>query len=617
MKVPPVIVIDFETKEIENRPSYPPVPVGFSIKWPKDRKSQYYAWGHPIENNCDKKQAERVLQEAWNSNLPLLFQNAKFDVDVAQTHMNCGAIDWERIHDTLYLIFLRDPHAQSYALKPAAERFLGMAPVEQEAVRNWLVQKGIVKKNDKKWGGKISEAPGKLVGAYADGDVIRTFKLFNFLYPSIVADDMLPAYNRERELMPILLQNEREGIRVNTKLLSQDAVTYRNSLDSADAWIRKRLQAPGLNVDSDEELAGLLDKHGIVENWVMTKTGKKSTAKKNLTVDMFNDAKLAQVLGYRNRLNTCLGTFILPWLEVSSKNGLIHTNWNQVRQNKADGFKQGTRTGRLSSNPNFQNIPNDFDDKGDGYKHPSFIKSALELPLMRKYILPDKNNIFLHRDYNQQELRILAHFEGGDLCRAYNEDPGLDIHNFVRDAIARVTSRVLDRKAIKILNFGIVYGMGLEKLASGTKTTMEDAKIIKEAHRKGVPGVAKIEKEIRDLGRAGEPIVTWGGRLYFTEPPKEIKGRLQSFEYKLLNYLIQGSAADCTKQAIINYSKIKEEGRFLVTVHDEMNISAPKNAAKREMKLLKEAMESVEFDVPMSSEGKGGVSWGELQKWKE
>jgi DNA polymerase I-like protein with 3'-5' exonuclease and polymerase domains len=87
-----------------------------------------------------------------------------------------------------------------------------------------------------------------------------------------------------------------------------------------------------------------------------------------------------------------------------------------------------------------------------------------------------------------------------------------------------------------------------------------------------------------------------------------------TFEYKLLNYLIQGSAADCTKEAIIRYAGAKVDGRMLVTVHDEINISVPRKAAKAEVKRLREAMESVEFDVPMLTDTEYGPNWGDLKE---
>jgi DNA polymerase-1 len=479
-------------------------------------------------------------------------------------------------------------------------------------VHAWLAKAGICKAADQRWGAHISKAPGKLVGEYAIGDTVRTRRLYDYLLPKLTTGE-LASYDRERELMPILLRNESEGMRIDVDALAQDVELYTAAGQRADEWLRKALKAPNMNIDSDVELANALESNGIVTVWDKTPTGRRSTAKKTMTHDRFSDPDVFRVLGYRNRLGTCLSTFMEPWLTMATQNkGYIYTRWNQVRQSDAGGG--GTRTGRLSCSPNFQNIPKDWYDKGDGYAHPKVLKKLPPLPMIRKYVLPDKGQLFLHRDYNQQELRILAHFEDDKLCAAYRDNPRLDMHTFVQQEIRSISGLELERRPVKILNFGLMYGMGLAKLAVATGLSYEMAGQIKRAQRAAIPGIAALEQAIRQRAAAGEPIVTWGGRRYYCEEPKEINGRLQTFEYKLLNYLIQGSAAECTKQAVINYDKIRKNGRFMVTVHDEINLSCPPRAAKAEMKLLAEAMESVKFDVPMLSDGKMGQSWGSLEK---
>lgn len=627
------IVIDFETEAIEARPRYPPKPVGFSIKTPADRRSRYYSWGHPVENNCDFEMAQDVLREAWNGSEPLLFHNAKFDVDVAQEHMGCGDIHWNRVHDTMFLLALFDPHASTFSLKPSSDRLLKMPPTEQEAVRDWLMEhqdelkcSGLLpldaKIGLKNWGAWISLAPGGLVGKYADGDTKRTIKLFNFLYPKVNAAGMVPAYDRERQLLPILLENERQGIRADLPRMIADEKVYSKALLEADLWIAKKLKTKGLNLDNDQEVADALERCGVVTEFVMTKTGKRSVSKDNLTPAMFKDQKVAQMFLYRNKLNTCLGTFMRSWIGLASadKHGFIHTNWNQVRQSRGNG-NAGTRTGRPSTNnPNFLNVPKTFEDKNDGF-NAAFVKKLLpslpELPLMRRYILPDKGQLFGHRDYNQQELRIVAHFEDGELMDAYRDDPNLDMHNFVRDAIERITGVKLERRTVKMLNFGMLYGMGLGALANDLGCPVDEAKSIKAAQRAAMPNLMAMERQIRKLGDDGDFITTWGGRRYYAEPPQVIDGKSRTFSYKLLNYLVQGSAADCTKQALINYHERKKDGRFLVTVYDEINISAPKKAMAAEMGILRDAMADVAFDVPMVSDGKTGPNWADLTKLKE
>lgn len=615
---PKVITIDFETESIEPRPVYPPLPVGVSIRKENERKSKYYSWGHPTGNNCTQEEATRILQEIFGGSSNLLFHNAKFDVDVATTHMQCSNPIWSRIHDTLFLLFLNDPHSDTLALKPSAEFLLGLPPEEQEKVRDWLYDNKIVKRNLKGWGASICMAPGNLVGEYACGDTDRTLALFNLLYPKIHDMDMLQAYDTERQLMPILLENERKGIRVRTDKLRGDYNLYLKSFEKVDNWIRKKLNSPELNIDSDKELSDVLDKLGIVTEWAMTPTGKRSTSKDNLSIGKFNDKQVALALGYRNRLATCMSTFMLPWLNMAEKcSGRIHTNWNQVRGGGSSGM--GTRTGRMSSNnPNFTNIPTDFYKKDDGYEHPC-IQGILELPMMREYILPEEGHIWLHRDYSQQEPRILAHFEDGLLKDKYNNDPTMDIHNFVRDTIVDLFGVELHRKAVKIINLGIIYGKGSSLLAKELNVSVKEAKNFKDIHAKALPGIKNLESEIKSLAKNGGFIRTWGGRCYHCEKPvfDNSTGRVMTFEYKLLNYLIQGSAADCTKRSIINYHETRKEGQWQLAVHDENNVSCPVGCYKEEMKILKNSMENVDFDVPILSDGMYGRNWGSLIKYED
>jgi len=639
MKAPKRITLDFETDGIEPRPHYPPKPVGFSIRWPGEKRSKYWAFAHPEGNNCTREQARRELSRAWKSGIPLLGQNMKFDVDVAQTHMDMPKISWERVHDTLYLLFLADPYARSFSLKPSAERILNIPSTERDDVRDWIIANvSEARRSPKKWGAYICRAPGGLVGRYADGDVLRTDKLFDHLYPSIYEQDMLEAYDRERQLMPIMLANEREGIRVNLPLLERDFKIYTAALEKADIWLRKKLGVKDLNIDADNDMADALEAAGVVTEWNYTAPtkrhpeGQRSVSKKNLTADMFNDKRVASVFGYRNILSTCLGTFMEPWLHVARETGgRIHTQWNQVRGEE----KGGAKTGRFSSSPNFQNIPKNWKKAiADGYVYPAFLRVP-ELPNMRQYFLPDeRSHLWGRRDYNQQELRLLAHFEDGQLMQNYINDPRLkgaekklwyDIHRDVQQCILEEVGIELPRDPTKILNFADIYGRGQAMLAVALNTDIQTIRRLRKAKDKLLPGIRQLNEALIKRGKAGLPIRTWGGRLYLAQPPgysKKYK-KVMDFYYKLLNYLIQGSASDVTKESIIRYHAHPKCGprtgnaRFLVTVHDENDISAPKRAMKHEMTLLRDVMQSVKMDVPMLSDGEIGKDWGHLQELKE
>ena len=231
---------------------------------------------------------------------------------------------------------------------------------------------------------------------------------------------------------------------------------------------------------------------------------------------------------------------------------------------------------------------------------------------MRRYILPDKGQTIVHRDYNQQEFRILAHFEDDVLMKEYLRDPRIDYHTKMKELIEERTGLTLERRSVKILNFGILYGMGGALLASKLGVGVDEALALRKAQKAATPGVAALDASLKALGRSGSPIRTWGGRQYYCEPPKLVDGQMRSFEYKLLNYLIQGSAADCTKEALIRYHQHpKRRARMMVTVHDEINVSSA--AVNQDAEVLREVMESIEFDVPMLSDMKVGPNWGDLK----
>ena len=614
MKLP--VTVDFETKGIEDRPTYPPEPVGVSIKLPH-KAARYYAWGHPTANNCTKAQATAALTAAWGHPAGVLCHHAKFDIDVAETHMGMSPLPWDKVHDTMFLLFLNNPHSITLGLKPAAAELLDMPAAERDEVKDWVLAN--IKCKPSEWGAYIWMAPGDLVGRYANGDTERTEKLFELLYPIIVEAGMEPAYDRERKLLPIFLESERNGMRVDVAALRRDIPLYQKELARAEAWLYKKLGGE-LNIDSDKELADRLNDTGIVTEWAVTKTGKRSTAKKTMTADRFNDVTVYQVLGYRNRLTTCLRMFMEPWLaKAEASGGTIHPNWNQVRQIKSGSDTKGTRTGRPScDNPNLLNVAKSYEDKGDGWTHPKCIK-LLPLPLIRTYCLPEEGGVWLHRDYNQQELRLLGHFEDGAIMQAYIDNPTLDIHQFVKEEILRITGKDFPRTPVKTINFGRIYGEGANSLAEKLGLPIDVIKDLRAAQNVALPGLPELDKSIKALAKAGEPIITWGGRVYYVEPPKfsEKFGRNMTFEYKMLNYTIQGSAADCTKEAIIRWyyhPKRNPKATFIVTVYDEINISAPVKTAKKDMKLLQECMESIEVDVPLLTDGKSGTAWGHLKK---
>lgn len=630
MKKPSVVTVDFETFGIEGRPKYPPIPVGVSIKY-HGKKAKYWAWGHPTGNNCCWSDAESELTKAWAHKGGLLFQNGKFDVDVANVHFGLPIPSWDKIHDTMFMLFLDDPHQLELGLKSSAARLLGMPAEEQDAVCDWLIANQPVpdvkiskaKSSDHYFGRYIAYAPGGLVGDYANGDVIRTEKLFNLLWQKTLDRGMMGAYDRERKLMPILLEMERQGLQVDHERLARDVAMYNDWRVKIDAWIIEALKADvDINLDSGAQLVDAMVLAGKADPDLIprTPTGKYQTNKDALLQGV-TDKVLLAVLKYRTQLNTCLNTFMESWLNTANASGgSIFTTWNQIKSPSGDR-SVGTRTGRLSSTPNFQNIPNVFQPifhhEAPKNKLPkSPFKDLPPLPRVRSYITPFKGEVFIDRDYSQQEPRILAHFDGGSLADKYIENPWIDFHDYAKDELEKM-GKFYARKPVKNTNLGLIYGMGVGKLAERNDMTVEESRELKKAILTLYPGLKQMYADMKLRAKNKEPIRTWGGREYYCEEPKLVEGRMREFDYKLVNILIQGSAADCTKEAIIRYHGAKHHSsKIVLNVHDQLTASVPPVIVDSEMGVLQNCMESVEFDVPILSEGMvSSTNWDELQDY--
>lgn len=342
-----LLTIDFETDAITVNPVWqPPKPCGVSIKWGAG-PSKYFAWGHPTENNCDEPTGRRELMHALKqAKGEFIAQNAGFEVAILREYYGWVPKDPLKIHDVMIVLFLTDPYAQSLALKPSAERVLGLAPDEQTDLRDWILA-NVPGAKASDWGAYISKAPGGLVGKYACGDTDREYLLFQHLYPKVLQAGMLEAYRREQKLLPVLNASAVRGVRIDVDTLGRDIQLYLGAKKVAEDYIFSTLGEFDLNKDA--QLAAALDAKGLITDWVLTPTGKRSVARKNLT-GRVKDPLLLDYLAYHGVMTTCLGTFAGPWLAQALKEGgRVHPQWNQVRGDRgSDGSIDGTRTGRMS-----------------------------------------------------------------------------------------------------------------------------------------------------------------------------------------------------------------------------------------------------------------------------
>ena len=602
------VVLDFETEGIEARPKYPPVPVGLAIFDPlSEFPDGYHAFGHIMGNNTTKEKVHDILAKIYASGRPVLFHNAMFDLDVIETHFGLPIPDHHLIHDTLILAFLNDPHVDSLSLKDLVVTYNLAQPEERDELKAWIIE-NIEEARRKKstWGAYISKGPVELVGKYAQADVRLTYQLFKFLY-----DQVLPAqeeaYLREIELIPMLLENSRLGVRVDREGLLAAKEQAIIDIEKCTAWIKSLLNAPDINVDSDQQLVQSIytsehwDKN---KDWPTTEKGQLRADKEALE-EMLTNNYLKDVLRYRANLSTCLSTFIEPWLLASEGTGRIYTNWNSVR-----GERGGTRTGRLSSTPNFQNAPIRYPK----VELPPELDVA-PLPLIRSFILPDEGHKLVACDFNAQELRIFAHFENGNLMRQYQADARADLHTYAANMMTEASGREVSRTYSKGVSFAILYGAGPKKISEMLEVDYGLAKTLMDAYTTAVaPGLRAMQITMKNRYKLNQPIKTIGGRLVKMEPPKIIKGKLREFDYKGVNLLIQGSAADQAKAAMLLFQKTRQASRLLLSVHDELVISAPLDAIEREANCLMNAMcNAIEMSVPMVSDYKVGNTYQETK----
>ena len=637
-------VVDFETEKIESRPNYPPKPVGVAIKLP-GQKPEYLAWGHPEGNNCDVTIARSKLREAFQYRT--VFHNNGFDLDVAACYL--GMRPQRGFDDTIFLAFLNDPYERELKLKPLAHKHLNMPPEEQNALRDWLLDNEPelrAKNKQGKWGEYICRAPGNVVGPYAVGDVARTGKLFDKLYPIVQERGMAAAYRRELAVAPIVLGMEQSGVRVNRKRLKEALRAFEKLDTLLVQQIHRRLgvyRRPGIaksgqrtsdefNVDSGKQLAAALLRANKLSAVIKTPKGQVST-KLDILRKTCTDKKLLDLLAVHSVCRKYITSFLRPWLEQSAlTGGRINPRFNQV-PNDGGG---GARSGRFSSSdPNLQNVPTDVEESQNRdtlLLLQKWLKEELayEFIGLRDFIIPDEGMVMICCDYSQQELRFLAHFEDGVLCEAYNKDPTMDVHDFVRQLILKEIGIDFPRKHVKITVFGIVYGMGVGKLAARLGIPEATAKRLRDAVLQAIPGIKRLMRYLKELADNDEPLITWGGRQYYCEPPRVVRAmgrdgkpvydefgepayKTMDFAYKMLNYLIQPSAADCTKEGMINVQEaLGDHCRIAVQVHDELMVMAPSVKYARR---IAEAMCDIKLKVPMLADPKvSEESWARVKK---
>ena len=551
----------------------------------------YYPIAHDTPPNMDKNIVTKWLKDQCNyHDKNYIFHNAFYDVG----WLKAMGVDIKgKIIDTLIAAPLVDENRFRFDLNSLTKDYLKESKSEtflREAAKEWNV--------DPK--AELWKLPASHVGEYAEQDAAVTLRLWHHLRKEITANNLLNIFELETDLFPVLFDMKQKGVRVDL----DKAEKIKNDLWSQEKKLRKEIQKLSghfVEVWSAASVAKAFDALKI--KYDRTPTGQPKFDKNFLST---HDSPLAKMVVNEREINKARTTFIDTIVKHSHR-GRIHAEIHQMRSD--DG---GTVTGRFSySNPNLQQIP---------------ARHAILGPLIRSIFIPEKDCEWGIFDYSQQEPRIVVHyasmknFTGADkFVDAYRDDETTDFHKMVSE-IADIP-----RKKAKTINLGLFYGMGKGKLMSQLGINLEDATEMLANYNERVPFVKQLMNDtMNKAGKKGylstiegrrcrfelyEPTNEWGQKaLPFKEAKDEYGEHMikRAWTYKALNRLIQGSAADQTKKAMLELSK---EGYLAhIQVHDELDFSV---ATEKDKSRIKEIMEhAVKLEVPSKVDVECGDSWG-------
>jgi len=552
----------------------------------------YYPIGHEGGGNMDRKMVLKWLQDQMNTDSIKIFHNAMYDVCWLRA---IGINVKGQIVDTMIAASLIDENRYRYDLNGLSREYLGKGKDESalyEAAKSWGV--------DPK--AEMYKLPAMYVGSYAERDAQLTLELWQEFKKEIIHQDIENIFNMETKLFPVLVDMRFLGVRVDADRAAyekQRMVEEENRLLGAIYAETKQ----DVQIWAARSIAKVFDKLGLPYERT-AKTQAPSFTKNFLSNHPHN---IVQAIAKAREINKAHTTFIDTILKYSHK-GRIHAEINQLR-----GDSGGTVTGRFSmNNPNLQQIPARNKDLG---------------PRIRSLFIPEEGCKWGCFDYSQQEPRLVVHYAAlqgfysvEDVVDAYKEGDA-DFHKIVADMAE------IPRTQAKTINLGLFYGMGKNKLQAELGINkLQAEELFKQYHTK-VPFVKQLMDAVMDRAQRRGKVRTLLGRLcrfHLWEPnqfgihkplPHDAAlaehgpGIRRAYTYKALNRLIQGSAADMTKKAMID---LHSEGILPhLQVHDELDISIEN---KQEAEKIKEIMEStVSLEVPNKVDYEEGDNWGSIR----
>ena len=585
----------------------------------------YFPIAHEEGPNLDRKKTLEWFKDICECPATKIFHNAMYDVCWIR---NLGIKINGLIVDTMIAASLINENRFSYTLNTLSWHHLGEGKSEARLTEA-AKERGLDPKAE------MWRMPAIEVGAYGEKDAEITLKLWQKLKKIIIEDNLQNIFNLETDLFPCLVDMRHLGVRVD--------VEKANQLKTAMAVKEENLlQQIKIETGIDTQIWAATSIAKVFEKLKLPYTLTEKTNSPSFTKNFISNHEnpIVNMIAEARKINKVRTTFIDTILKHEHR-GRIHADINQIRSD--DG---GTVTGRFSySNPNLQQIPARDPETG---------------PLIRSLFIPEEGCKWGTFDYSQQEPRLVAHYalkfslpSVNQIADSYENDPSTDFHKIVAEMAN------IPRSQAKTINLGLFYGMGKAKLQGELGVSKEKSEELFLKYHGEAPFVKQLMNKVMKAGETRgqiktllgrrcrfpkyEPVLRgadWGTYVPAEEHErmlelqemgpvlKDFEGNIikdkdgkpkknywhqnstrRAFTYKALNKLIQGSAADMTKKAMVDLYK---EGLLShIQIHDELDFSIE---SKEQADKIKKIMEqAVDLEVPNKVDYESGPNWGEIK----
>jgi DNA polymerase I-like protein with 3'-5' exonuclease and polymerase domains len=572
--------------------------VGISVA--TNDQQWYFPMRHRVGANLDPDHVIEWAKDALSGSQDKVGHNFLYDLEWLWTD---GIALGGRLLDTSYAGPLLDEEARSYSLNAMGNRYVGEHK-EEDTLYQWLA-KAYGGAAERKQAGNIYRAPPELVGPYAEQDARLTWDLAQKVVPLLEAEELLDLWHLECRLLKPLLYLRQKGVPVDVEKAKRIDDWLTSQVNDASKLLN------GIDLYAADSIASFCKKQGI--EYPATATGRPSFTEQWLSR---HEHPAMKAITQARKYTKARDTFVRGYILDKQVGGHIYGQFHPLRSDES-----GTVSGRFSSSgPNLQNIPNRDPEIG---------------PMIRSLFVPLADHDWTRFDWSQIEFRMLAHFGLGDgaedVRRLYREQPDVDFHQMC----AELTG--VGRKQAKNINFGLVYGMGIRKMAADLGLSVEEAEPLFTEYHSRLPFVkntyhtatqtASKRGYVKTLLNRRRRFNLWDGKgkddkgLTIEQAMDKGLPKFQlrrAFTNKALNAVLQGSAADLMKLAMVQIwdaGLMNDDNVMHLTVHDELDWSTQAGPAGQEHAAeVKRIMESVyPIRVPIIADMEVGPSWGEVK----